>query len=266
MKAGIVQGLYALSQLEERDGVVLLVTGDEETGSVSSRSLIEETAKSCGAVLVLEPGNSNGALVTGRRGSQTFRLTLTGRRAHAAEPHHTDENTLVALAEAILDAGALASTMQGVSITPTMVSAGDAVNVIPEKAELILDVRVSDAGQLERMGALLSSLPHSLSGGSFSVAAVDEARPPLEARHAAALFELACRVARQLELPALEQCDGLGATDGNFTAACGTATLDGLGPVGDGAHRVDEFVELAAMPERAALIRGIVAELLLPRE
>ncbi|MCX4744336.1 M20/M25/M40 family metallo-hydrolase [Kitasatospora sp. NBC_01287] len=262
MKAGIVQLLHAVSVLDDRAGVEILLTSDEEVGSQSSRQLIEELGRRATAALVLE-GSGRGALKTGRKGTGMYRLEVTGRAAHAGLEPEKGANALTALAHLLLAVDALARPELGSTVTPTLSAAGTAGNTVPAHAYVELDVRVSGQQEAERIDAALRSLATTapvVPGTSLTVSGGPH-RPPLPPSSSAALFRRAGARASALGLGELRSVVVGGASDGNFTAAVGCPTLDGLGAVGDGAHAEGEHISIADLPERAALLAHLIDDL-----
>ncbi|MFK4730316.1 M20 family metallopeptidase [Agromyces mediolanus] len=254
MKAGIVVMAEALARIARPEEVAILLTSDEETGSTTSRALIEQEAVRCGAVLVLEP-SLDGAVKTARRGGSIYRVEVHGRAAHAGLEPERGRNALTELAHQVLALPALADARLGTTVSPTVARAGTVTNAIPDHAELRIDVRAWSLAELERVHRAMLALPaHTpevelvLHGGIN--------RPPMEPHAARELLAVARSVGAGLGQPELVDVAVGGASDGNFTAAVGAATLDGLGPNGGGAHAVDEWVSLASTLERIELIAG----------
>jgi glutamate carboxypeptidase len=262
MKAGLVQGLYALSMANDRQGVAFLVTGDEEIGSPSSRALIEEVAAGAVAALVLEP-SAGGALKTARKGVSTYRIDVEGRAAHAGLEPENGANALVELAHQVLALGALARPDRGTTVTPTVAAAGTTTNTVPASARVDIDVRVADPAEQARVDRAMGALSPVVAGTRLTVSGGPN-RPPLPASASADLAARARSLAEQLGLGPLSTCEVGGGSDGNFTAAIGVPTLDGLGAVGDGAHARGEHVLLSAMAERAALVAALLDDLRAP--
>jgi glutamate carboxypeptidase len=254
MKAGIVQALYALR--DAGDGpVAVLFTGDEEIGSPSSRPLIEQEALNARAVLVMEPAEE-GRLKVARKGVGQWRVEVRGRAAHAGLNPEKGANAVVELAHQVLAISGLGDPDTGTTVSVTTLEGGTAANVIPERAACEVDVRMWTADEAERVGAALASLEPTLEGTSLMVAG-EVNRGPLERKLAEELY--ARVVALGYEFGAAEVG---GASDGNFTAALGIPTLDGLGPVGGGAHARDEHVIVDEMPRRAEMVARLVDDLL----
>ena len=255
MLGGLVQAIHGLAQLEDLSGVELLVTSDEEVGSSSSRPLIEERALACGAVLVCEGAAPGGALKTGRKGTGGFEVTVTGRASHAGLEPDAGVNALVEAAHQVLHIAGLGRPEDGTSVTPTVASAGTADNVVPAEATVLVDVRIETAEEKERIERAFAALTPRLEGAAISVRG-GVRRPPMPESVSAELFATAQRL-----LPGIESTSVGGGSDGNFTAALGVPTLDGLGAVGGGAHADHEYVVIDSMPERAHLIAGLVRTL-----
>jgi glutamate carboxypeptidase len=259
MKAGLVAAIEAIELLADASHVSLLVTGDEERGSLTSRALIEEAAAGMSAVLVPEP-SLDGALKTARRGGSIYRIEFTGVAAHAGLEPELGANALIELSRQVLAVEVAADARAGTTVTPTVARAGTTTNTVPDEAELHLDVRAWTMHELERVdrhvAALASVDPRVtlLVHGGIN-------RPPLEEKVTRDLFALAQHVAEVEGLAPLESAAAGGASDGNFTGAVGVPTLDGLGPLGGGAHAPHEWTDLASMDERTLLIAGLMRAL-----
>ncbi|MBI3896019.1 MAG: M20 family metallopeptidase [Acidobacteria bacterium] len=266
MKSGIVIALFALQALQRmhapvRKKVILLLTADEEIGSFSSRPLIEKEALQSDCVLVVEPAyGPGGALKTARKGVGTFEIRVKGRAAHAGVDPEKGASAIVELSRQILRVQKFANLRKGITINAGLIQGGTRTNVIAEDAVAQIDVRIArlrDQPALERK--FLSLRPYDrrtrleISGG-FN-------RPPLERTSATVeLFQRAQRLAQPLGLRLREVMVG-GGSDGNFTAALGIPTLDGLGAVGDGAHALNEHIVISELPRRAALLARLIADL-----
>jgi glutamate carboxypeptidase len=222
--------------------------------------VIEETAEGIEAALVLEP-SAAGALKTERKGVAVYRVAVTGRAAHAGLEPEQGANAAVELAHQLLAVAGLARPELGTSVTPSLVSAGTAVNVVPADAVAHVDVRSRTLAEAERIDAALRALRPVTPGTSLEVERT-VAVPPLEHRASAGLFRRAQRVAAAVGLPPLREAAVGGGSDGNLLAGLGIAVLDGLGAVGGGAHAEGEYVEVDALAERAGLVAALVADLL----
>ncbi|WP_344450605.1 M20 family metallopeptidase [Actinocorallia aurantiaca] len=262
MKAGLVQAFHALSLVARTgglEGVGLLVTSDEETGSATSRGLIEETAGSATAVLVAEP-SADGALKTSRKGLARYELEITGRAAHTGLDPQKGVNAAVELAHQILAVSALAAPERGTTVTPSVAAAGTTVNTVPDSARLAVDVRAFDRAELDRVDRWMRNRRPVLPGVRLAVRE-GARRGPLRRSASFGLFQRAVTLSVELGLPPLREAAVGGGSDGNLIAALGVPTLDGLGAVGGGAHSEDEWVDLRGMPERAALLAALLTRL-----
>jgi len=260
MKAGIVQALHGVAALADTSHIEILLSADEEIGSRASRALIEERARACGAVLVLEPSADGGALKIGRKGTGTFELTIEGRASHAGLEPEKGINSLVELAHLIPQIVSIADPARGTTVTPTLASSGTADNVVPARTTMPVDVRVAVPEEKPRVEEAFAQLQTSLEGSRLTMSG-GIGRPPMHESAASELFQLAQNVATKVGITNLQGVVVGGGSDGNFTAAVGVQTLDGLGAVGGGAHGDDEHVVLSTMPTRAALIAGLCQEL-----
>ena len=257
MKAGIIQAIYGVAAVKEWYHTEILITADEEVGSHASRALLEERARATGAVLVLEPSADGGALKIARKGTGTFNVTITGRASHAGLEPEKGINALVELAAQVPRIVAIARPDLGTTVTPTVAKAGTADNVVPASATIAVDVRCVIPEEKNRLETEMSRLTATLAGARVEVSGGMN-RPPMHESMTKELFAIAQRVALEYDIVNLTGVAVGGGSDGNLTAAVGVRTLDGLGAVGAGAHAETEHVQLDAMPERAALIAGLV--------
>ena len=256
MKGGIVQAIHAVAALADKSGVEMLFTSDEEVGSESSRVLLEERALACGSVLVLEPSGDGGAVKTGRKGAGTFEVVVHGRASHAGLDPEQGVNALIEAAHQVLQIATFGDPSAGTTVTPTVAKVGTADNVVPAEARVRVDVRVMSAAEQDRVEAQMARLASVDPEARIEVLG-SIGRPPMPESASAALFPLA-----QAASPGIEGVAVGGASDGNFTAALGVPTLDGLGAVGGGAHADHEFVAADTMPARVDLLVGILQRLL----
>ena len=257
MKAGIIQAIYGVAAVKEWYHTEILITADEEVGSHASRALLEERARATGAVLVLEPSADGGALKIARKGTGTFNVTITGRASHAGLEPEKGINALVELAAQVPRIVAIARPEVGTTVTPTVAKAGTADNVVPDSATIAVDVRCVIPEEKDRLEAEMSRLTATLAGARVEVSGGMN-RPPMHESMTKELFAIAEKVADDYGITGLRGVAVGGGSDGNLTAAVGVRTLDGLGAVGAGAHAETEHVQLDAMPERAALVAGLV--------
>ncbi len=261
MKAGLVMAFHAVAALPDPSGVTLLVTGDEEMGSPTSRMLVEREASGCAAALVLEASADGGALKTARKGVSLYDVGVHGRPAHAGLEPERGVNATVELAHQVLAIAALPDAARGTTVTPTVLTSGTTTNTVPGSGRFAVDVRVRDAAEQRRVDEAMRALRPVLDGSRLEITGGPN-RPPLESSASAALFARAVVLAARLGLPEPTRAAVGGASDGNLTAGAGTPTLDGLGAVGGGAHADDEHVVVAELPTRTALLTALTSDLL----
>ena len=265
MKAGIAIGMLALRALDAVRArldkqVVMLLTSDEERGSTSSRALVEDEASRSDAVCVLEPSLPGGAVKTARKGAGEFRLRVGGISAHAGIEPEKGASAIHEIARQVLALERLRDADRGVSVNVGVVEGGSRPNVVAEEATATVDIRVSTNADRERVEASVRALEPELDGTTVEVSG-GFSRPPLERTAGVIrLYELARELAADLGRDLGEGSTG-GGSDGNLTAALGVPTLDGLGPVGAGAHALNEHVVMDELPWRAALVAGLLGRL-----
>ncbi len=263
MKAGIVvalQAVRALAALEALDfRVVMLWTTDEECGSVTSRRLIEEEARGCDAVFVLEPAMVGGGVKTRRKGCGEYRLVVHGKAAHAGVEPDRGASAVHELAAQVVDLQRVREVASGVSFNVGVMSGGSRPNVVAERAEATLDIRVHTAADARLVDEIVQHREPTIPGTRIELTGGFD-RPPLERTDAVVrLYERARAIASTLGHDLAEGGTG-GGSDGNFTAAVGVPTLDGVGPLGAGPHALHEHVELASLPWRAAMLAALMSE------
>jgi glutamate carboxypeptidase len=265
MKAGIALGMLATRALLETGvpvahRIVMLWTTDEEIGSGSSRAAIEEEARRSDAVLVLEPSLPGGAVKTSRKGCGAYQLVVRGIAAHAGIEPEKGASAVHELAHQILRVNGLQDLDRGISVNVVQVSGGLRSNVIPDEARAVVDVRVPTAEAAAEVDAVFRGLqPVDPRTSIQASGGID--RPPLERTpQVERLYKQAREIAHMLGQDLGEGGTG-GGSDGNFTAALGVPTLDGLGAIGDGAHALHEHVDIESLPDRAALVAGLLSQI-----
>jgi glutamate carboxypeptidase len=264
MKSGVAFFIFAMQALRDLEipvlrRVLLQLNSDEEVGSESSRALTEREARRASAVLVLEPGAGlEGKLKTARKGVGTYTVEVEGKAAHAGIDPAAGASAIVEMARQITRIAAFSRPARGITVNPGVVSGGSRSNVVAAQARMLCDVRVprmEDAAALDRQfGSLRPVDPRcrlTVTGGVN--------RPPLERTPAiASLFRTARKLGRELGVEIEESSTG-GGSDGNFTAALGIPTLDGLGGVGEGAHAINESILISRIADRTALLAKLIA-------
>ena len=262
MKSGVamaVEALRAFTQLglEPSRPVTLLLTCDEEIGSRSSRALIEEEASRAAAALVLEPPIPGGIVKTARKGIGVFTVRAIGRAAHAGLDPARGVNAIVELAHQTLRLAGLNNFERGTTVSVGVVNGGTASNVVPAEASARVDVRFWESPEGERIDAAIRALTPVLQEARLEISGgINRPPMPRSARNIA-LYEHARGLAAELGFELKDGSVG-GGSDGNFTAALGVPTLDGLGVDGAGAHAEHEHIIVADLPRRAALLTRLM--------
>jgi len=266
MKGGMAQLLFAVRALRELDvpvekRVVMQINCDEEIGSPASRSLTEKMAGTSDAVLVLEPGTGlGGKLKTARKGIGRYGLKVEGVAAHAGVDFAAGASAVLELARQVERISDFTDLKRGVTVNVGVVAGGTRSNVIAAAAEAEIDIRVPRLkdfaaleGRFRKLRAADRRCRLFLEGGLN--------RPPMErSAGVARLAKLAIRLAKEIGVSVEESSTG-GGSDGNFTAALGVATLDGLGSVGEGAHAPHESIVVRRIADRTALLAGLLASI-----
>ena len=259
MKAGFIQALYALSQINgAQDNVALVATTDEETGSATSKELIERLAKTAQAVLVFE-ASLDGKVKTGRKGTAMYQVSVVGKASHAGLEPEKGINATTELAKLVMQISTLENPEFGTTAVPTVMQSGTTTNTVPALAKLDIDVRSFTISELNRIDKSIRAL-------SSDVAKVEVTgginRPPLETSSSMELYEKLEKVAKDLGLSPIGHASVGGASDGNLAAAAGAKVLDGLGAIGMGAHAPGESIKISTVEERIKLTAAFINELL----
>lgn len=264
MKAGITIALFAIQALIETGTrpaapIWLLITSDEENGSLHSRELIEKTATSCDLVLTMEPGLASGDIKAWRKGGGTYYVHVTGKPSHAGIEPEAGINAVVELAKQVVLLDSFNDLKYGTSVSVTTITGGTATNVIPARATAAVDFRATDQLSFEQTNEKIMNLTPNMPGAKVEVV-VRTTRPPMEFNEGNQYaVEQAKAIASAMNIPL--KADGTGGmSDANFTSTLGIPTLDGLGPVGGGAHTLEEFISIYSIPRRAALFTGLLTQ------
>jgi glutamate carboxypeptidase len=262
MKGGIVVAIAALEALAvvaPEAGWRLSLTPDEEIGNRSTRDAIAELSRAATAVLVLECALPDGGVKTARKGTAEVRITVEGRGAHAGNDHADGANAVVQAAHLAVRAAALHDPAAA-TVCVGVLRGGERRNVVPDHAELSLDVRSFQPAAIEAVFAALRDAPVEVPGTRVTVEG-EMHRPPMPRTPAiGGLYDTAAEIAAELGFALPEHAVG-GGSEANLAAGAGATVLDGLGPVGAGSHALDEHVVVSSIVERAALLAGLVAAL-----
>lgn len=262
MKSGVVIAIESLNAikalgLQTNSPITLLLTCDEEIGSKTSRPLVEEEAKRAAAALVLEPPISGGVVKTGRKGIGVFTIRAVGRAAHAGLDPRKGINANVELAHQVLRLAEMNDYERGVTVSVGLMNGGTTTNVVPAEAIAKADVRFWTAEDGEHVVSQVRGLKPVLDQAQLEITGGINRPPMPRSEKNIALYEHARRLATEIGFDLKEAVVG-GGSDGNFTAALGVPTLDGLGVDGAGAHADHEHIIVSDIPRRAALLTRLM--------
>ncbi|NDK32556.1 M20 family metallopeptidase [Nesterenkonia haasae] len=261
MLTGLVMSIHAAKLLQEMGhslyGLSIMVTGDEELGSVTSRDLLLDESSAARAAFVME-GALDTSLKVARKGTSNYTVSVTGVAAHAGLDPEKGINAGIALGLLLPDIAALGDHTLGTTVTPTVMRAGTTTNTVPDYAEVVVDARATTSAEQERVDEQIRALTSQMNGAHVEVTGGVN-RPPMERSSADVLFERAQKVAAALNIGELSGEEVGGASDGNFTAAAGIPTLDGMGACGSGAHAEHEHALVDYIAPRTALLAGLIA-------
>lgn len=266
MKAGVLMALEAMT-LALRAGahlpVDLLIVPDEEIGSISSRPVIEQFAGQAACALVVEPARDGGKIVTARKGVGLCDITVRGRAAHAGVRPADGRSAIRAAARLVLALEALNDPARGITVTTGTIRGGTGRNTVPAECHLLVDLRLPDAAAAQEVLGQISAMTPADPDITFEITANLNRPPFAQTTESRRLFEQAARIAGELGIQLEGMATG-GGSDGNFTAALGVPTLDGLGADGAGAHTFDEHVLVSSIAPRTALLANLISSLASP--
>ncbi|MBS1091776.1 M20 family metallopeptidase [Gluconobacter sp. Dm-74] len=262
MKAGVLLGFRALARLSRQSPlpIRMLVVSDEEIGSPSSRQLIEEEASKARYVLVTEPGRPGNGIVSGRKGVGRYFLSCHGRPAHSGRAHAEGRSAIRELAHQILALEAMTDESRGITVNVGLISGGTGANVVAEHASAVVDLRVPDAATGIEMNERILGLKAVNPDVGFVVEGEINRPGYVKSAGIAALVEKAQAISISDGQTLFDLSTG-GGSDGNFSAAMGVPTLDALGIVGDGAHTLQEYIEISSIPVRWNLLTELLLQL-----
>jgi glutamate carboxypeptidase len=263
MKSGIALMLHAIQALQEWQGelprpVTVLLVSDEEVGSRSSRAITESLARKSAAVFVLEPAAGlRGALKTARKGVGEYAIKVQGVAAHAGLDPAKGHSAILELARQIAAISKFNDLRSGISLNPGVIQGGTRSNVIAAEATAVIDVRIKSAKQAAGLDRKIRSLKPFDRHCQIEISGGINRLPMERTAGVVSLYRQAKQLAEQIDWNLEEAAVG-GGSDGNFTAALGIPTLDGMGGVGDGAHAVHEYITISELPRRALLLAGMI--------
>ena len=265
MKAGLLIGLKAIQEVLLQNAlsrpVLFFLAPDEEIGSPTSRPVIEDVVRGAAYALVLEPAREDGGCVTSRKGVGRFEISIEGVAAHAGVNHRAGRSAIAEAARQILKIEALTDYSAGIMATVGLVSGGTAINTVPAHCSFSVDFRAPTPTTCEKVADAIEKLESEMVGVTLTKRG-GISRPAYERSEGnVRLLRKAQQIASQLGLALQEAPQTGGGSDGNFTAALGIPTLDGLGADGAGAHTLHEYANLATFDKRSQLISGLLREL-----
>ena len=263
MKAGVLMAFEAMklaTKMGHNLPIDLLIVPDEEVGSKSSRPLIEEFARNAAFALVVEPARDGGKIVTARKGVGMFDIIVRGRASHAGVRPLDGRSAIRAAARLVLEIEALNDPVRGITVTTGMIHGGTGRNTVPAECRLQLDLRLPDAAIAAEVFDKIRGMTPVDPDITFEITG-DLNRPPFaQSEEGARLFDHTAKIAAELGITLEGMVTG-GGSDGNFTAALGVPTLDGLGADGAGAHTFDEHILVSSLAPRTALLANLMASL-----
>lgn len=262
MKAGLVQGVWAIKFLLEHvhanQRILFLITPDEETGSLQSRKLIEEAGKNATLGIVLEP-SENGKLKTGRKGVGTYEITVLGKAAHAGLHPEDGISAILEILHIVEKLSELQDLSRGTTINVGMISGGTATNVVPDRATISVDVRITGLDEAKRIDESIHSMKPQNHEAKITITGGINRLPMVKNERTLAVLEEVKKIGAGLDIT-IEDISVGGGSDGNIIAQYGIPVLDGMGAVGSGAHSDSEFVIASSVPKRTALLACTLLE------
>ena len=259
MKAGFLQGLYAIKDIS-LEKVALVATTDEEVGSQTSKELIRRISAKAKVVLVLE-ASINGKVKTGRKGTAMYQIKVIGKASHAGLEPEKGINATVEIANQVKNLIGLENLAKGTTVVPTKLTSGTTTNTVPAESHLDVDVRSFEMKELERVDQAIKGLTATIPGAKLIISGGIN-RPPLEERSTIELYKKVENSAKKIGMGPVGHIAVGGASDGNFAAEAGAKVLDGLGAVGDGAHAPHEYISISGMDRQIKLLTQFVKDLL----
>ncbi|SFB10408.1 glutamate carboxypeptidase [Lentibacillus halodurans] len=271
MKAGLLSSIWAIYSLTQTENElpispVFLFTSDEEIGSLTSRPIIEDVAKSCDAVFIMEPPEANSnALKTERKGVGIFHVSAKGVSAHAGNHHEDGVNAILEMAKIVQKLESLTDYECGTTVNVGTIRGGSVTNVVPDTAEIDVDLRFKTADEGDRIKTVIETLTPEDKRIELRIEG-DLNRPPLERNNAnQSLYTIAEKASQRVGIK-LQATSVGGGSDGNFTSSIGVPTLDGLGIPGDGPHARHENIRFDMFVDRCSLVAEMCLQYSLEKE
>ncbi len=260
MKSSQVELLYALKALikggiKGYENVQIILNSDEEIGSITSRSIIEDKSKGKDYALIMEPARKDGSLVSARRGGGRYTLIVKGKAAHSGIEPQKGRSAIEELAYKIIQLHALTDHEKGISVNVGLIEGGSSVNTVSPSAVAHVDIRISEIAQAQFLKEKIEEIcSTSEVSGTHVTLEGNISRPPMEKNEQTkSLLHVIEEVGKEIGIEVFDTATG-GGSDASFTSATGVATVDGLGPVGGNAHSENEYVEIPTLIERTLLL------------
>lgn len=263
MKAGVLMALTAMklaTKIGHNLPIDLLIVPDEEVGSKSSRATIEAFSRNAAYSLVVEPARDGGKIVTARKGVGMFDIVVRGRASHAGVRPLDGRSAIRAAASLVLQLEALNDPIRGITVTTGTIHGGTGRNTVPAECRLQLDLRLPDATTAAEVMDKIRGITPADPDISFEISGGLNRPPFAQSEEGVRLFDHTAKIAAALGI-VLEGMMTGGGSDGNFTAALGVPTLDGLGADGAGAHTFEEHILISSLAPRTALLANLIASL-----
>ncbi|WP_408057167.1 M20 family metallopeptidase [Ureibacillus acetophenoni] len=260
MKASQVELIYAIKALQKIgsksvENIQIILNGDEEIGSITSRPLIEEHSIGKEYALIMEPARKDGSLVTARRGGGRYDIIVKGVAAHSGIEPEKGRSAIEELAYKIIQLHQLNDHEKGISVNVGIIEGGTSVNTVSANAVAHVDIRISEMEQAAYLEQKIKEICSKtvVSGTEIHLEGAIN-RPPMEFNYKTEqLLHIIQDVGGEIGLKVKNTATG-GGGDASFTSATGVATVDGLGPVGGNAHSEEEYLEIDTLPERTLLL------------
>jgi glutamate carboxypeptidase len=272
MQASHVVLLYALKSLQKTEkagleNILIILTSDEEIGSLTSKNLIEEHTMGKKYALIMEPARQDGSLVTARRGAGEVTLQVTGKAAHSGIAPQEGSSAIEELAQKIIKLHKLTDYENGISVNVGVIKGGNTVNTIAPSAVAHVDLRISKMEQAEWLENAIKEIcaVPDVKGTTIKVTGGIERPPMVKNKQTIELLNVIKSIGNELGIEIKDMATG-GGSDASFTSAMGVATIDGLGPIGGNAHSEDEYLEVDSLVERTNLLAHIIHRLTIENE
>ncbi|SKC32960.1 Carboxypeptidase G2 precursor [Photobacterium piscicola] len=266
MKSGLLSVVYALRDLDptalDALSICVCMNPDEEIGSLHSEAWLKSVAINANHVLVAEAARADGSLVKARKGMARYRLSFHGKAAHAGNEPQNGRSAITEMAHWILAINTMTNFESGTTLNAGVVSGGAGANIVPDFAEVVVDVRFWDNDEYAAVDAQIRTLTETPFVDGVTITVEREAHKPsmVPSPQTEVLMAQVEAVGKELGIDITWQAVG-GGSDANLTAVLGIPTLDGLGPIGAGFHSADEWLDLASIEPRIRLLQQVLVKI-----